>query len=228
MELAIQFELLAQGPNFEEWGDVLVIVIMAILWLAGALAKVLTSRKGTQQQRQQEGPAGQATRKRETWQERLARKAQEMQQAAEAQGRQLEQAARVRTQAAEPRPVRATSQSSPPAGRVAVRTDQKGDSLLVYERPTDARQQPAKSPSSELRAGTGDSAYEPLGMREPPTPLEPAGARARAARQPAEDFLPDLILDYSDPDALRKAILHYEILGKPLALREPADETISF
>ena len=28
------------------------------------------------------------------------------------------------------------------------------------------------------------------------------------------------ILDLDDPDALRRAILHYEILGKPIALRD--------
>ena len=31
----------------------------------------------------------------------------------------------------------------------------------------------------------------------------------------------ELLLDLKKPDELRKAILHYEILGKPLSLREP-------
>jgi hypothetical protein len=255
MELAIQFDLLAQGPNFEDWGEVLVIAIMALLWLAGGLAKVLSSRKGPQQ-RPPEGPADQPTRKRETWQERLARKAHEMQQAAEAKGRQLEQEARARTQTAQPRPARATDQPSPPAGRVAVRTDHKGDSVLVYERSaaqsvkerdrqaasqrearkavSAAARQATKSASVQPRVETGGPAYERLTegltatMREPPSPLEPGLARSQIPREPVGALDPADIIDYSDPDALRKAVLHFEILGKPLALREPSDETISF
>ncbi len=34
-------------------------------------------------------------------------------------------------------------------------------------------------------------------------------------------FLSEVLSDYEDPDDLKRAILHYEILGKPLALRDP-------
>jgi hypothetical protein len=33
-------------------------------------------------------------------------------------------------------------------------------------------------------------------------------------------YLSELVWDYKNPDELRKAILHYEILGKPLSLRD--------
>ncbi len=36
------------------------------------------------------------------------------------------------------------------------------------------------------------------------------------------------VVDYGDPDALKKAILQYEILGKPLALRDPSEGFPSF
>jgi hypothetical protein len=36
------------------------------------------------------------------------------------------------------------------------------------------------------------------------------------------------VIDYSDPDALKKAILHYEILGKPLALRDESAQGSAF
>ena len=35
--------------------------------------------------------------------------------------------------------------------------------------------------------------------------------------------LDEILLDYADPDELRRAILHYEILGKPLSLRGPRE-----
>jgi len=39
-------------------------------------------------------------------------------------------------------------------------------------------------------------------------------------------YLAELSLDYADPDKLRRAILHYEILGKPLSLRSPSEHII--
>ena len=43
---------------------------------------------------------------------------------------------------------------------------------------------------------------------------------------PAVKYLPEILLDYSDSDSLRRAILHYEILGKPLSLRNPSEHII--
>ena len=44
----------------------------------------------------------------------------------------------------------------------------------------------------------------------------------------AEEELPDLIMDFTDPDELSKAILHYEILGPPVSLRNPSDQMTGF
>ncbi len=40
---------------------------------------------------------------------------------------------------------------------------------------------------------------------------------------PQSEYLSDLIWDYQNPEELRKAILHYEILGKPLSLRDSSE-----
>jgi hypothetical protein len=40
------------------------------------------------------------------------------------------------------------------------------------------------------------------------------------AQAPVPVYLAEIVSNYSDPDELRRAILHYEILGKPLSLRE--------
>jgi len=37
------------------------------------------------------------------------------------------------------------------------------------------------------------------------------------------EYLSELFTDYSDPDHLRMAILHYEILGRPLSLRDSSE-----
>lgn len=43
-------------------------------------------------------------------------------------------------------------------------------------------------------------------------------------KTPREEDLPEIVLDYSDPEELTKAILHYEILGPPVSLRGPSHQ----
>jgi hypothetical protein len=245
--LLIQFDWLAQRPNVQDWGDFLVIAILVIVWLASVLAKVVGSKRRPQQQ---EEATGEPRRPRETWQQRLARKAEEMQQAAEAQRRQMEQEARARAEAAESPAHPPAEPVPPPGGRITVRPGRRGDSVIIYERPTargpSERDQQAthqretrravanagrraKRPAAVApRIDVGRTRAEPVAesvsgvMREPPRPLEPGNMQL----QPSESagFQPAAIIDTSDPDALMKAILHYEILGKPLALREPSEE----
>ena len=50
-------------------------------------------------------------------------------------------------------------------------------------------------------------------------------AATEAEPTPSED-LAEILLDYGDPDELRRAILHYEILGRPLSLRESQEHAI--
>ncbi len=60
------------------------------------------------------------------------------------------------------------------------------------------------------------------GVVRPPKAVPAAGA-VRAVEKP---MLEQLLLSAEEPDELRKAILHYEILGKPLSLREPVDDRL--
>jgi len=60
------------------------------------------------------------------------------------------------------------------------------------------------------------------GVVRPPKVVPAAGA-VRAVEKP---MLEQLLLSAEEPDELRKAILHYEILGKPLSLREPVDDRL--
>lgn len=216
MEPLKQLDLLAHAS--ENWENILFLVIMAVFWLAGALTKVLARKKGTAQQQQRPGRSPtQPARPHETWQQRIVRKAREMQQAAETERRIPEQHVRERTQATRPRP----------GGEISVRMDQKGDSVMVYQPPASYPERPAARPQEARQAV--------LAARQQITP-EPSGAfvspqvtEKPPASPPAPDeFHPLAAIDYSDPDALKNAILQYEILGKPLALREPSQEAAVF
>ena len=73
------------------------------------------------------------------------------------------------------------------------------------------------SPTAESVFLEAASLKEPivqLQVDAKPIPLKP---KYRPATTPARQYLP--VLD--DPDELKKAILHYEILGRPVALRDP-------
>ena len=43
---------------------------------------------------------------------------------------------------------------------------------------------------------------------------------------PVPIYLTEILSDYADPEKVRKVILHYEILGKPLSLRESPENII--
>ena len=252
MEPLVQFRLLAQRPGMEEWVNILFIAVLAVLYLVGALVKA-ASRKGRPQQGGREGLAKEQPRERETWQKRLARKAEELQRAAEAQGRraverarQLEQKGNLREQGGRPRP------AQPPAGKITIRPGQGGESIMVYEQPesralAERQRQPARAPEAREAAARatqppppvvprtemGEPVFEPLAEDptsitfEPPKPLKLRKQRWETPGR-STGLHPAALIDYSDPDALKKAILHYEILGKPIALRDPSRQIASF
>lgn len=79
------------------------------------------------------------------------------------------------------------------------------------------RPQP-QQPPSEL-PGTELVTEKVFPQREPPL------GSLTSPHEPGEELRLELLLDYADPDELRRAILHYEILGQPLAVRDPSQRT---
>jgi hypothetical protein len=77
----------------------------------------------------------------------------------------------------------------------------------------------------EPRVEIKSAGLEPIAAGLPDIALEPSepdGQKMQVSRE-AAGLESATLLDSSDSDAIRKAILHYEILGVPLALREPFD-----
>jgi hypothetical protein len=52
------------------------------------------------------------------------------------------------------------------------------------------------------------------------------GKRKGIAEVPESKYLSEVLADFTDPEDLRMAILHYEILGRPLSLRDPSGQII--
>jgi hypothetical protein len=242
MGLPAQFGPLAQ-EGLGDWANILFILVMAILWLLAGLIKAISKKGPRREPPASEGSPGQQQRRTESWQQRLARRAEELQ-------RRLEEEAGMREAGeSEPPARKPTPQpASAPGGKITVRAGPRGESVMVYERPapqppverepppTRPRQviltggkPPVTSTLKPIRRETSQLAAESLlpMMAESPKPLEPRETQLTTPGEPA-GFEPEAIIDYTDPEALKKAILHYEILGKPLAMRDTADQTSSF
>ena len=250
-DLLGQLDLLAQGSDGEELVNILFIVIMAVLWLGGGLVKAAGRNKQRQGAAQKQRPA------RETWQQRLARKAEEIQRAAEAKSketaervRRMEEQGRSRATAERPRP------AQPPSGKVAIRSGPRGESIMVYEKAGEqisaqqqeeiARQREAREALAAARRRKArlaqpvkpqidtdipdlEAISEELGNIAPELPKSLAQPRKPLGPQRESfGFQPSDLIDYADSDALKKAILHYEIFGKPLALRDPSAQISPF
>jgi len=253
-DLLRQLDLLAQGSGGEDLVNILFIAIMAILWLGGGLIKA-AGRNRSQQQR--EGAAQKQRPVRETWQQRLARKAEEIQRAAEAKSKETaERMRRMQEQGRSPAASQRPRPAQPPNGKVAIRSGPRGESIMVYEKAGEqisaqqqeqiARQREARealaaarrrqarvAPPVEPQIETGipelGTMREGLGTVTPERPESLPRRKERLATQhESAGFQPSELIDYADSDALKKAILHYEIFGKPLALRDPSAQISPF
>lgn len=193
-----QLILARRSEDAEKWMNILVIVVLAVFW---ALSGILKARaKKTQQ-----GDAGQSGR-------RLARRPPPQSRAAR---EHLAKAARRPAGPAEPPPVR------PARSRLAELRE--------------AARKFAAEAEEAFRAQTQKRTPKPEAARQPPRvpehlaqpPEAPPAPRPALLEEPVPaKYLPELLSDYADPDQLRRAILHYEILGRPLALRDPQDSAI--
>lgn len=72
---------------------------------------------------------------------------------------------------------------------------------------------------------------KPQAPKKPPTvkpvPVVEAPRPVQTHKPVTEEEFPTaLLMDTSDPDELRRAILYYEILGKPVSLRDSPEHFI--
>ena len=194
--------LAARNIDVEGWMDILVLVIIAVVYGIGSIIKA----KGRKLEGQTE--------------EQLPRKPIRRQ-PAQSKG------VREQLQKQPPRPVRPTQPqqyhpvvqqprakatvSRPTAGistSQAEKNELLGDILPTLELDLTS-QQPQIQPDIQKLPEFTSEAIEKLEDKRVPLPTQVT---------PSE-YLSELLLDYADPEELRRAILHYEILGKPLSLR---------
>jgi len=203
-ELLAQLILARRSDDAENWMSILVFVILAIIWAIGSIVKAKANKAGDQDEQSPaklvRKPPLHSREAREQMLRRLERPA----------GSAQDQSKKPRPAGQQPRMKFADLQAA--VRKFAVEAEQafqpqSGKKPPVLKPVLKEPQSPHKTvehpePISKIAKGLQDKrAYEPEQIPEP-------------------EYLSELLADYADPEELRRAILHYEILGRPLSLRD--------
>lgn len=184
--------ILAQRDVEEGWKNILVFLVVAAFWIIGGILK---ARKGRpdEQQRQARRPVRRPPAHGRDTMQQLQRPAGPVQRRSATQ--------QVRTKFGDLRDA---------ARKFAVEAEQAFQVQTTEPKPQLVAPEPQIQPEFAEGRDFTDTTFEGL-----------ADNRVTdTAETPQPQHLPELLQDYADPDNLRRAILHYEILGKPLSLRD--------
>lgn len=230
--LLAQIILVAQGEDVGKWTNVLFVIVLAVFWVIGSIVKARAKKPEGEEEKE-----GQLSRKpggklREVA-ERIER---ELSQLSDRVSKPPEQA-----KGPQREPSRQAAQARPagPAARTGYGRPQAPRRPRPVAPPQPAARKPAARPKPMPTPALGlpEAPKVSLELPEVPTGIEELaeyitepveGLKDKyahiSAQQPAAEsaLQPLLDLDYADPDELRRAILYYEILGKPLSLRQRA------
>jgi len=187
--------VLARRSSDDGWMNILVVVVMAAIWIVGGIIKATKTKSGDKQQ-----PSRATSRK------------------PSAHGRGGQQ--QMRTQ----RPARPAQRPEQPSGAQKKRTTladlreaarkfaAEAEQAFQPQTTKPAPPEPASKP--QIQPETITTQIEPV-----VAPIKGFADKQASAEMPPTQHLSDLLSDYANPDKLRRAILHYEILGPPLSLR---------
>jgi hypothetical protein len=190
------------------WGNILFIVFIALFWAIGGILKATRAKKAEEQEagveelsQKPEGKPAEGIKGLPKGPFQKIRLALE----AELQNQRQLQAKQAQRKLARPQPA---------AQKVTAKTES-------------AAQIPALQPVEKAKLGPLTRQVGPK-LQELPEfttkAIKEVGAKrvSAPAEIPQVKHLAEILLDYSDPNELKRAILHYEILGKPLSLRGPS------
>ena len=210
-ELLLQIILARRNDDAESWMNILFVIVLVIFWLVGGIikAKANKSEAGSKGDLPRKPPRKLPVHSREA-REQMLRRLERPADSAQGQG----QKRRPATQ--KPRIKFADLQAAVRKFTVEAEKAFNADSKEPVPKSKPRLTEPqieAEKPKVTKPVITTVKGLQENGSSEP-------------SQMPESEYLPELLTDYADPDELRRAILHYEILGKPLSLRDPSDEGI--
>ncbi len=202
--------IVARGNGVEGWMDILILVIVAVVYGLGTILKAKKGGKvkGRDKQRQASKPQRKpATGGRGVLEQFVNEIRGLVEPTQERESRSPAQPAH--RQIARPQPaVRKYAAEAKQPHRVQPRTP-----LAKQKLPLSKTQ--VQPDFEELPEYTSKTVEGLIGKRKG-MPAEVVESR----------YLSEVLSDFTDPEDLRMAILHYEILGRPLSLRDPSGQII--
>ena len=196
--------ILAQRDVEDEgWMNILVVIVMIVFWMVGGIIKAMKTKSDQQQQpsrvpaRKRPAPRRAATRQSSSHPTHPPVSTQHPQQSVQPR----------RTTLADLRAA---------ARKFAAEAEQ------AFQQPSPAQK---STPEYRPRLQTTEPDFTPDSTVSTEPVVEAVKALGQERSDSEEDISlsqlkSDLLSDYTDPDKLRRAILHYEILGPPLSLRD--------
>ena len=202
-ELLARIILAGRSDDTENWMSILVFVVLAVLWAIGGIVKAKANKAGGGDEQSPDKPVRKPPLHSRDAREQMLKQLQRPVDSSQGQHQQ-------------PRPV-----AQQPRMRFA------DLQAAVRKFAVEAEQ------SFQSQSGKKTPVIKPV-LTEPQNPpkavelTEPIGKTVNRQQdklvsepeQIESEYLSELLLDYANPEELRRAILHYEILGKPLSLRD--------
>lgn len=210
-----QIIVLARGRDIEGWMDILVLVVIAAVYGLGALirAKGKKAKEDAQEQQTIKPQSKPSSGGRGVLQQLF----REIQQAAEGKPTR------------ETRPAGQTTRQQTARPQAAVRKYADETKQVKQTQPITAPAKPKLSkPTPQFQPDFEILPELDTGIQALPefTSKNVVGLPGKRKAMPAEVvesmYLSEVLSDYENPNDLKRAILHYEILGRPLALRDPS------
>jgi len=203
-ELLAQIILAGRSDDAEGWMNILIVVVLAVFWAIGGIIKAKANKTGAPGEQPPGKPARKPPLHSREAREQMLRQLQRPADSAQDQRQQPRPAAQ------QPRMKFADLQAA--VRKFAVEAEQ-------------AFQPQSDKKTPELKPILTEPKIPPETVK----PKEPIGKTVKRlkdklvsepAQMPESEYLSELLTDYADPEELRRAILHYEILGKPLSMRD--------
>jgi len=209
-DLLAQIILARRSDDAESWMSILVFVVLAVFWAIGGIIKAKSRSSDT--------PGGKSMPRRPAHRPPAGTSRPPREQLLKQSRQPSDLAQRKEYRPATKKPLTKFSEIRAAVQKFAAEAEQAFQAQA--EKPAPETKVPVPKPKIKP-----DALKVPESSRKPVIQLEDKRA-AVPAEMPGTEYLSGLLLDYADPEELRRAILHYEILGRPLSLRDPSDNVI--
>jgi len=210
-EVLAQIILASRKGNNENWMKVLFPVLLALFWVISGILKAKSKKAEEEKEGEEQLSLKPGAKPPEVTKALPKGPFQKIRSAIEAEVQKQRQLQEQQAQRKLVRP-------QPAAQKVAIKTEPAAR-ISALEPVEDAK---LMRPTAQVQ-----TKFQELPDFTSKTVQKLKGKRIDAPSEiPPAKHLTEILLDYSDPDELKRAILHYEILGKPLSLRGPSQHII--